>query len=83
MINKRKRGYFRVSNELIENSPNAVKLILSEMLVVRAEALYAIDSIEYTALSDLFEECDEASVTPRYFIELCGKGNVTATRIAP
>jgi hypothetical protein len=64
--NDRRIGKFYISTELIEFNPEIVKKIMSRMIVVRAELLYHTFSIEYHAISSLFEPVNIGECTPEY-----------------
>ena len=53
-----KRGMFVVPRELLVGLPELVKPFLAEVLIVQAELVFARNWIEYTALSEYFDECD-------------------------
>ncbi len=72
-MNKRKIGKFRISHIFIERtSQKTLSKIMSNFVPIKAESLYAMDAIEYTALSDLFEEVPWGTEIPFYNIEVTG-----------
>jgi len=48
-------GKFTIHNDLLSYNPRLVAKVLSGMIVVRAEQMYAYHSIEYEAWSDKFD----------------------------
>ena len=57
----RRLGRFLISSHLLYEWPEAVRLALSGMIVVRAEQRYDYDGIEYIALSENFRPLAEGS----------------------
>lgn len=68
MLDKRRKGIFRVSKEVIESKPNVVMEILSRCIVVRAESLMIDDVIEYYAYSKEFDIVEQGNQVPRYAV---------------
>jgi hypothetical protein len=68
-------GRFSISNELIYSHIDDVKRIFDwlDCVVVRAEMVYWGGVVEYTAISDRFDEVSEAETAPLYVFELCKK----------
>lgn len=65
MTNKRV-GIFEIDRTFIDSSPTAVMEALSQVLIVRAEMMWHNDTIEYMAISDLFEENIKRGAIRRY-----------------
>lgn len=63
-----KLGRFSITSELIRRSPEVVKMLMGDMIILRAEHLFVNDVIEYTASSDLFEELPKGVKIPEYNI---------------
>lgn len=62
-------GKFRVSRELMFTAhPDDLLALFSNMIIVKAEAEFVSDSIEYTAFSPLFDQIPETTLTPHYSI---------------
>jgi len=60
-------GRFAIPRRMIQLDVNAVMDLLSDMVVVRAELIYASDAIEYIAISHkYFAEVPEGSSPPIY-----------------
>jgi len=85
-FNKRK-GFFRVSKELLDSSLDEVSYLLKFMgnfIVVRAEFMYHEDAISYYAVSSLFDPIEDGEKIPEYTFEIKKKADgdliVTAKR---
>jgi hypothetical protein len=67
-MNTKRKGRFRVTDTLIkdETSNENIKNIMAQMIIVRCEYMFEYASLEYTAISDLFEEVEEGLDTPLY-----------------
>jgi len=53
---KSRAGIFRIGRALIEQSPHAVRALLSRVLVVDAKSQAFSSGIEYTAMCEQFDE---------------------------
>lgn len=62
----RNLGIFAISLELIHKYPELVQKAMSEVIVVRAELMYASMEVEYVALSKHFREVEPEMAPPRY-----------------
>ena len=60
-------GAFKLSIDLIEKEPWLATRIMSQCIILRAEFMYSRRSIEYQAISMMFDECPEACVAPEYY----------------
>jgi len=78
-----KLGTFTISNEVIhtETAHPTVMKLMGRMIVVRAEQKMGIEGIEYTAISDYFEEVEKGSAPLAYIFtfEATTDGAVTIT----
>jgi len=61
-----KRGKFSISMETIREDPDFVMRLMGMCVIVRAERMFVNDSMEYIALSELFDEVEEEYQTPEY-----------------
>lgn len=62
-------GRFRVTNVFVRDNFDLVKVLMGMMVVVKAEVLFHVDAIEYTAYSyDLFEDSPVGHEPPFYNI---------------
>lgn len=70
-------GTFRISRELIHQTPEQVSDILAFMRFVptRTECLFRENSIEYTGMSHIFPEIEDFVITPEYKLCLVHQGN--------
>lgn len=66
MYKSKRYGRFRIPFHVIELFPGFVRTIMSQCIIVRAEALYFKGCIEYEAFSIKFEEVPEGCVMPEY-----------------
>lgn len=64
----RKIGNFRVSVDMMRMDWRKILPLFEQMVVVRAECIYADMSFHYTAFSELFEEIEESIAPPDYEI---------------
>lgn len=79
-------GNFKISIEMIRNPEchSATLKIMGSMIIVRAEQVFAGDCIEYTAISEYFDEVQLGSIAPDYELLLtksCGEITVDAIRL--
>lgn len=69
MVKENKIGVFEISQPLIKNADYVLlRRVFGHMIIVRAEAIYHKNLIEYHAYSDLFEENPPEVMAPRYSI---------------
>lgn len=69
MVKENRIGIFEISQPLIEKADYVLlRRVFGHMIIVRAEAMYHKNCIEYHAYSDLFEEIPPEVVPPRYLI---------------
>ena len=66
----RRKGKFRIAFEFLDNDWELLLKPMSEVLVVRAEALYDARAIEYLAYSNNFDEVEIGSEAPYYCVQL-------------
>lgn len=65
-MKNRRIGKFRISRDLIEDSPQAVRELMGRCIVIQAMYSFAIDDVEYIALCDDFDEIDEGDFPLEY-----------------
>lgn len=80
----RRPGLFRIKRDLIRTAPDAVLHALRDVLVVRAEMLYAFDAIEYHGYSMHFEPvgdlaADTADI-PEYIAQITQRDDTVTVR---
>jgi hypothetical protein len=63
---KRKIGVFVVDHSFIDDHLAELKKLFKDVLVVRAESNYAHGFIEYTGISELFEEVPLGQMATKY-----------------
>jgi hypothetical protein len=81
MLKSRKMGKFTVGREIIDDHADVVKSIMGTLIVVRAEFLFAEDSVEYVAVCDDFDEFNEGEVLPTYDVVVDSEeGTITWSR---
>ncbi|MBN7763673.1 hypothetical protein JYP52_21275 [Nitratireductor aquibiodomus] len=66
MLNDRRCGKFEIAVEVINDVPEVVYAIMAQTIIIRAEAMLASDVIDYTAISEHFEEVPAGSEVPSY-----------------
>ena len=76
-----KLGTFTIHTDLIKEQSPYLYEFFGKMIVVKAESVFHMNHIEYTAISELFDDIDEGLTAPSYeFITTkhCDdEGNVT------
>ena len=74
-----RRGRFKLHHDLIKDDPGLILKMMAMMIVVRAESLFCEDTIEYHAMSRLFEKVEKGQLIPEYSLEAhtCEEGEVT------
>mgnify|MGYP000043369214 CR=1 FL=1 len=78
MSDLKRIGKFYISRKVIENYSWVATRIMSKCIVLRAEMLWVNDSVEYTALSNMFEAIDCASTPPTYEVTVHDDGHISA-----
>ena len=71
-IEKRK-GTFEITQQAIEEDPEAVMAIMGQMIIVKAEMMAIKMAIEYHAYSPLFREIEIGDIIPEYQFEISRK----------
>ncbi len=69
MSERKRAGRFSISYQIIDDNPLMALLMLSGMLIVRAEARHEMRAIEYHAYSDDFDEVETGRQIPEYVAE--------------
>lgn len=67
-IDDLRRGRFKLAKQIINANPDAARLIMGNLIVIRAECLAMEDVIEYWGISPLFRELREGELIPKYEI---------------
>jgi len=61
------KGNFKVSIHLIESNPKSVMMIMSDIIIVRAECMYMEEIIQYQGISEkYFDEIELGELIPDY-----------------
>ncbi|QIG66696.1 hypothetical protein EVB27_026 [Rhizobium phage RHph_TM16] len=63
-------GRVRVTRDIIQDSPNEVREILGQILVVDARPRFHFNDVEYMGYSDHFEEQEDDNNVPLYDINV-------------
>lgn len=63
-------GRFTIARRQIEREQDALKHLFAKMIVIRAESLFHVDSIEYMAISDLFDLCAPFQEPMKYGLKI-------------
>ena len=61
-------GRFLIESDIIEYHPSLAKDILRDVIIIRAEQVWAYDSIEYHGISYSFDEVEKGMRIPTYDI---------------
>lgn len=71
-MNDRNLGKFSVTTEIIRQNPDEAAQIFKilNLVVVRAECVFAESKIEYTGISDQFVEIEMGETIPDYRLEI-------------
>lgn len=65
-MGERRYGRFQVPLDLIEQHPAAIRAVMGEVIVLRAEALIAAHAIEYEAVCPDFDIVAHGEAMPTY-----------------
>ena len=75
---KRKIGRFSISDELVKQNPEAVKKVMGQCVIIKAEYIDHLRIYRYEAISDLFEK---GWMSYDYLMGLNSQGKVTANKM--
>lgn len=80
---KRRIGKFQITREIIEQNPEAVQEVFKLCIPVNIDYMFHTDSLEYTAISERFDEIEIGECAPYYMFRVdMGMGvNPTITAI--
>lgn len=79
-VDERRIGLFAINRSLIADAPFEELLkFFANFLIVRAEAIYWTNTIQYVAYSPVFEPVDPSKDPPLYMINMDSELNVSAT----
>jgi hypothetical protein len=77
---RRRIGRFSLSSLLVELEPEAVRTVLAGCVVLRAEAIYHTQTIDYVAYHAEFDEVPRGLGAPLYRCELTKHPDDSVTR---
>jgi hypothetical protein len=71
-MNSRNLGKFTISFQKIQDNPETIAEVFSilKIVPVRAEALFAFDTIQYTAIGERFSEVPRGQCAPFYLLQI-------------
>ena len=62
-------GKFTIDRSFIEDHPDVVLQVMANVIVIKAELLWAEKVMDYVGLSEDFEEVEPGAVTPSYEVQ--------------
>ena len=68
MISRRKIGQFVIADDFLNDRDGAIQQIMSRVIIIRCEHLYAVPCFEYTAICDDFDEVPRGQMIPSYSV---------------
>lgn len=77
----RRLGKFQIASHNIEDHPEMVRQIMSQVIVVRCEQMYDTDSFSYTAISEHFDEVELGQMTPEYQVMINSDCKITFLKV--
>ncbi|MCF8009253.1 MAG: hypothetical protein K9K32_05760 [Halanaerobiales bacterium] len=66
IVKENRVGKFYIDTDMLEEEPNNVRKVLSEVLIARAECIYHKGQIEYVGYSKHFESVESIIDIPVY-----------------
>lgn len=66
MIKDRRIGEFGIKYDFVNDRPDAVRMMLRDVIVLMAEHQPWSDCFVYVGIHPSFEDCPESTVPPRY-----------------
>jgi hypothetical protein len=79
MMNR--KGTFKFNHQLILKNPEIAKLIMNDVIVIRAENCFATDEITYWAYSEHFDELGPERIIPEYEAIITDNKTVTWRKV--
>ena len=61
-------GKFEIPRDVMLDTTEIAIAITNGMLIIRAEMMFNTDSVEYTAISPMFDEIENGTIPPSYEI---------------
>ena len=74
-------GRFKISLDLIKQSPWLIQRIMSQCIIVRAELLYIGNVVEYEAISYRFDLVKENGAIPSYLWAFSPDADIEAVKL--
>ncbi len=83
-MNDRNLGRFTVTTDCIRRNPNEAAQVFKmlNLVVVRAECMFADSVVEYTGISDQFVEIEMGQSIPEYRLEITSKEDIIIKVVA-
>lgn len=73
MLKDRRIGKFQIGLDVINDAPEVVTLIMGQTIVLRAEHVLSLSSIEYEAICEHFDELAGGEIVPEYDVVYDGE----------
>ena len=67
-VKEHRYGRFTINRRYIDDTPHIVAKLMSQLIILRGECLYATDGIKYIAISPHFDAVDPGNMIPEYII---------------
>ena len=67
-----RKGIFKVTSDIIDDAPEAVRQVMGKVIIIRAECLYG-GVIEYVAISPEFDKLAAGDRVPEYKVNISSK----------
>ena len=74
-------GRFSVTEELIRENSEGVRQVLGRVLVLRATEVFHNRSIEYIAMSEMFDEVPPGEEIPEYMFKIFREADGTISAV--
>ena len=74
-------GYFRIGEQMLDESPRLVWQAVAQTIVVRCEFIMAQRCLDYTAISPAFDIVTPGDNIPHYVIKITSDDNEPMTAV--
>lgn len=71
----RRIGKFTISRHIVDECPDVARAVLRDVLIVRAEAMWHMDRIEYVGAHPAFAAKPDGEMPPEYMPEIKARGD--------
>jgi len=82
-----RKGWFLVSKELLDMATVDLLQFMGNFLIIRAEFMYNVDAMEYTAISRFFDPIERGHKLPQYTFNIMkrmdGLLKISVVRVSP